>query len=514
MKIRRVVPISFLFALGLAAQPLVETGQGQLRGRTDGTVDRFLGVPFAAPPVGDLRWKPPASPAKWTGIRNAFRLGDACVQMARGGKLEGSEDCLYLNVYRPAAQDVNLPKPVLVFIHGGSNQRGSGGEYDPSGMVAENGLVVVTVNYRLNVFGFLALPALDTEMGGPGSGNYGFQDQQAALRWVHDNIRSFGGDPNNVTVQGESAGAIDICAHLAAPGSAGLFRKAIMESGYCPLTTHDQALAVGAQVTDAVGCSDAGCLRAKTPEELITAVPLSVVPGGGKGFNASPNAGNLVLPVAPAAAIESGQWNQMPLMIGSNHDEMALFAGPLLLASRIRLPLGADGYESLITMQFKSFAPQVLAEYPVDTFPSPFLAYSGVLTDLSPLGCGTTKMTQNFAGRALTFRYEFNDQAAPLIGPLKIGAYHGAELQYLFSMTRLNGRMTGEQKEMARQMRAYWANFARSGDPNADGLVYWPVYDNDARRMLSLQPAGATVETDFDTDHHCAFWAAAPPRPY
>lgn len=503
-----LIPFLILLqALSAQVAPVVETQQGRVRGRTDGTVDRFLGLPFAAPPVGDLRWKPPAEPVSWTGIRNALRLPDSCVQMKRKGGVEGSEDCLYLSVYRPAHLEAEAKRPVLVFIHGGSNQRGSGSEYDPSEMVARAGLLVVTINYRLNVFGFLALPTLDAEMGGPASGNFGFQDQQAALHWVRSNISAFGGDAGNVTVAGESAGAIDICAHLAAPGSASLFDKAVMESGYCPAATHDEALAVSAKVTDAVGCSDAGCLRSKPAAELIKAVPLSVVPGGGQGFNASPNSGNALLPLAPSEAVSSGQWNQKPVLIGSNHDEMALFALPLLLSKQVKLPLTQAGYQALITTQFQESGPRILSEYPVEDFPSPFLAYADVLTDLSPLGCGVTAMTQNFSGQTLTFRYEFSDQRAPFLGPITIGAYHGAELQYLFGMKRLPGPRTGAQRQLARQMQQYWANFALSGDPNGDGLAYWPVYDNDARRVLVLKPEGSAVETDFDTRHHCAFWA-------
>jgi para-nitrobenzyl esterase len=252
----------------------VRSSNGFIRGQSDEQVQRFLGIPYAAPPVGDLRWKAPAPPERWHGIRDATRMGSECTQLenAKGGQVvAGSEDCLYLNVYRPANWRFRQLLPVLVFIHGGLNHRGSGNDYDPSEMVAKTGIVVVTINYRLNVFGFLALPSLDNETGDPSSGNYGLLDQQAALRWVHENIRGFSGDPTNVTIGGESAGAIDICANLAAPGAAGMFTKAIMESTYCPAAPHDEALATSAPVATAAGCPDAqsaaSCLRGKTAAE-------------------------------------------------------------------------------------------------------------------------------------------------------------------------------------------------------------------------------------------------------
>ena len=220
----RLLPGLFVFIFGassLSAQNVsksvtefVLTERGFLRGQTDGQVDTFLGIPYAAPPIGDLRWKAPAAPPRWSGIRDATAMGNQCTQLQNAGKgggqiVAGSEDCLYLNVYRPAGARPRQLLPVLVFVHGGLNHRDSGNDYDPSEMVAKTGIIVVTLNYRLNVFGFLALPSLDSEAGDPSSGNFGLLDQQAAMRWVHENILGFGGNPANVTIEGESAGGID-----------------------------------------------------------------------------------------------------------------------------------------------------------------------------------------------------------------------------------------------------------------------------------------------------------------
>jgi len=300
-------------------------------------------------------------------------------------------------VYRPAGRTSGRLRPVMIFVHGGSNLRQDASSFDPSSLVAQNGIIVVTLNYRLSVFGFLALPSLDAEAGDPSSGNYGLMDQQAAMRWVHSNILRFGGDPAAVTVAGESAGAIDLCASLVSPDAAGLFNKAILESMYCPVATHTEALTVSAPVAAKLSCTDAraqaSCLRAIAADKLLAAAqPLSFVVGGGKGFNASPNFGNRLLPLDPAAAMASGSWNRSRILIGSNHDEGALFVA----AGFLQLPALAQGtyfppslplYSRLVGRRFGSLAPQVNTEYPPGEFHDTFIAYADEVTDPSPLGC-------------------------------------------------------------------------------------------------------------------------------
>jgi len=356
---------TFLVNAQSIPKPVIEfvrTEAGFIRGQTDGQVDRFLGLPYAAPPIGGLRWKAPMPSPGWSGIRDATALGNECMQLknAKGGQVVvGSEDCLYLNVYRPANARPKQLIPVLVFIHGGLNHRDSGNDYDPSEMVAKTGVIVVTTNYRLNVFGFLALPSLDSEMGDPSSGNFGLLDQQAAMRWVHENILGFGGDPTNVTIEGESSGGIDLCANLASPKAAGLFNKVIMESMYCPAAPHEEALATSAPVAVTAGCTDvqsaASCLRAKAAADVLqAAVPLNpivggdtAIPGKGAGFNASPNFGNQVLPLKPSDALTSGYWNWSTVLLGSNHDEAALFVAPAMIG-KVKLPLSVDGYNAVV----------------------------------------------------------------------------------------------------------------------------------------------------------------------
>jgi para-nitrobenzyl esterase len=338
----------------------VRTDLGLVHGTNVGSIDEFLGVPYASPPTGDLRWRAPLPAARWRGVRDATVQGSACSQIIPpGGDISASsEDCLYLNIYRPARSVPGRLRPVLVFIHGGSNTGGSGNEYDPSEMVSDTDTVVVTINYRLGVFGFLALPALDAETDDRSSGNYGHMDQQAALRWVRANIREFSGDPSNVTVNGESAGGIDICANLVSPTAQGLFSKAIMESLYCPTLTHEQADEAGLGLAASLGCADpataASCMRSKTAPELI---------GASQSFKVSPSVGGRVLPLDPLEALRAGQWNHSAILLGSNHDEATGGAALALHSAGVPLPLTPPEYVKVVGVAFKSAAPAVLNEY-------------------------------------------------------------------------------------------------------------------------------------------------------
>jgi len=306
-----------------------------------------------------------------------------------------------------------------------------------------------------------------------------------------------------------------------------------MESMYCPAAPHDEALATSAPVAVAAGCSDpqtaAACLRAKPAADvLLAAQPLNpivggdtAIPGKGAGFNASPNYGNAVLPIKPADALASGQWNWSTILLGSNHDEAALFVAPAMVG-KVKLPLTMQGYQAVAASQFGSFAPAVLNEYNPDQYREPFMAYSDEATDVSPLGCAVTPLSQSFSNLTQTYRYEFDDTTAPTPGggaaslpvSISMGAYHGSELQYLFKMTSLPGPKNPSQQKLSDQMIQYWSNFVKTGNPNGPGLPEWPRYDAAAHRILSLRPDGNVVIDNFDTDHHCAFWSTAPGPPF
>jgi para-nitrobenzyl esterase len=343
-------------------------------------------------------------------------------------------------------------------------------------------------------------------------------DQQAALRWVRHNILFFGGNPLAVTVAGESAGAVDICAQMASPKAGGLFHGAILESLYCPGTTRQAAETSAVQFAAAAGCGDPSnaeaCLRSKSASDLVAA-------GQQVSFNASPAAGGDVLPQLPRDAFQSGHWNRVHLLLGTNHDESAAEVAAALQAAKA-LPLTPQLYLQAVDKSFGSNAPAVMNEYPLASFSSPFFALVAETTDAGRLTapdsesasgvCAISALFQRLSGIATTYRYEFADPGTPL-PPLfpagaSIGAYHAGELQYLYIDTEENGSMTPAQRRLAQQMRQYWANFVASGDPNGPGLPSWPVYETGLQRTLSLRPSGSQIVSNFEADHHCAFWAA------
>uniref|UniRef100_UPI002869EA46 carboxylesterase/lipase family protein n=1 Tax=Deinococcus sp. TaxID=47478 RepID=UPI002869EA46 len=336
--LRPLLLTAFLANFALAQTPVtVQTDLGPVVGR-QGTARSYLGIPYAAPPVGALRWKAPQPAAPWTAPRDATAFGGECVQAVLAlfalpgetpGTVKGQEDCLYLNVYTPSSATPQSKLPVMVWIHGGAFTVGSGNTYDGQVLASKQGVVVVSINYRLGALGWLALPALAAESGDGQSGNYGLLDQQAALKWVQRNIGGFGGDPTKVTIAGESAGAMSGCAHLASPQSKDLFRGVILQSGLCASPGNSVMLADAQQrnlkYAANVGCpqADVACLRAADPKELLAAS----VPGLRPASNLvwSPVYGGTTLPLPLIEAYNSGQFNQVPVLAGTNHDEGRLF---------------------------------------------------------------------------------------------------------------------------------------------------------------------------------------------
>ena len=296
--------------------PVAPTQSGPVRGFVNGGVEGFLGIPYAAPPVGDLRWRPPQPVQSWTDVRDAMKFGAYCAAAkSTNGPRSESEDCLFINVWRPAktARDARLP--VYAFIHGGGFINGSSNQADMTDIVEQTGVIGVSFNYRLGPLGFFSHPAITQD-----SGDFGLMDQQAALRWVHDNIAGFGGDPARVTLGGESAGGYSVCAHLTAPGSAGLFSQAMMQSGSCISIPLAAAQKNAAEIAEQVGCKGpdaASCLRAVPAGKLID-VPYP-------GVAALPTDGTSVLPTAPRKAVAEGNFQRVAIVIGSNRDEGRTF---------------------------------------------------------------------------------------------------------------------------------------------------------------------------------------------
>ncbi|MET9088010.1 carboxylesterase family protein [Streptomyces sp. NPDC004237] len=485
---------------------MAHTANGAVRGLVKGEVDEFLGVPYAAPPVGALRWQPPRSAARWPGVRDATRFAPDCAQSAGiFGQASTSEDCLYLNVYTPSHQQAGAHSPVMVWIHGGQLTGGAGSFYDPTALVAD-GVTVVTVNYRLGALGFLAHQALADAHGQ--SGDYGLMDQQAALRWVQRNIAGFGGNPHNVTVFGQSAGGVSALAQAASPQAKGLFQRVIAQSGTYSLTqpTLAAAEASGKTFADKVGCADqtAACLRN---------VPVSTLLANQTDGYYLPNINSEVLPQSLGTAFATGHFNRVPVINGTNHDEWRLSVAAGELAG---YPVTADNYQPMISSTLGISAAQaeaVATEYPLTAYPSPALALSAVGTD-AKFACTALTLDRSASRFVRTYAYEFNDQSAPenFLPPagFPYGAAHGSELQYLMGLPHaaFPGTLSAQQQYLAAVMKTYWTNFAKHGVPAASGTSSWPHFSGHAQKMRSLVPSVSHTESDFAHTHNCGFWTA------
>ncbi len=490
---------------------MVHTTGGAVRGVAAPGYRAFDGIPYAAPPVGPLRWQPPQSAAPWPGVRDATKPGLRCPQDIRNDPDYGrptGEDCLNLNVWTPDGATPSNRLPVLVWIHGGGFLNGSADIYDARWMATQGRIVVVTVNYRLGTLGFLAHPALSP---GRDIGNYGLADQQAALRWVRDNVAEFGGDPTKVTIAGESAGAMSVCDHLVAPESAGLFRAAILQSGPCQAqAARPTAERVSSEYAVGVGCTDpatvAACLRA-LPARAMQRPPFYV--GFGPDELTGPVTGTARLPVDPMTAFAGNQLPRIPVLIGSNGDEFAMFAAIQYLKERRLRP-----YRELLAAAFGAHAAAVAQRYPVERFGgSVGLAYSAAVTD-SVFACPADRVASGLAHTGPVYAYEFNDRTAPAPDPLRlapfpVGASHSLELRYLFDVGGAPP-LDPAQRRLSDQMIAYWSQFVKTGAPDVVGEPAWPQLGTDpstAERM-SLQTGKLSITTDFSARHQCPFWAS------
>jgi len=393
----------------------------------------------------------------------------------------------------------------MVWIHGGAFANGSGDIYDARWFVERGDMIAVTLNYRLGALGFLAHPALAAD--GASAGNYGFADQQAALRWVHDNIGDFGGDPDRVTVAGESAGAMSVCDHLVAPGSAGLFHAAVVMSGPCQaqagLATAER---VSRTYAESVGCGEvataAECLR-RLPADRLIASPLYY----NLGVNAitGPVTGTDALPVDPVSAIADGRAASVPVLIGTNRDEFTLFAALQYLQSG-RMP----DYPGVLGTTFGADAARIAQRYPLDRYGgNAALAYAAVITDWG-FACPAFRMAAGQQRVAPVYGYIFNDRNAPAPEPVRavpfpIGAAHSLELRYLFDVGGAP-ELSSAQQTLSRRMIAYWTSFVTGGVPQAEDAPKWPPL-NDGGRWMSLETPQARTTTDFGSPQQCEFWA-------
>jgi para-nitrobenzyl esterase len=495
---------------GAGGGELVQTDAGPVRGTVAGEYRTFQGIPFAAPPVGELRWRSPQPPRHWTQPRDATRPGPICAQSAGGGQSSEVEDCLYLNVTAPRGGAHGRFRPVMVWVHGGGNSYGYGADFLAHRLAVRGDVVVVTINYRLGVFGFLAHPSQSD------SGAFGLEDQQAALRWVRRNARAFGGDPGNVTLFGESGGAYDVCGQLTSPGSRGLFHRALMQSGSCASSWPDSGIVYGEPASSpwisqadaaAIGVRRAATHGCPDPATAAGLACLRRVPAGElPEIGLTPVAyGNRVLPLHPARALAEGRFHRVPVVSGTNRDEGRLSA------AYSPQPFTEEQYQRLLVDAFDDQAPRVAAKYPSAAYGSPALAWGAVLTDRA-WTCLQLADHRRLAKGTPVYAYEFADRNAPtgfftFPPDLPPGAFHAAELAYLFDFAGMPVEFTPAQQRLADQMIRYWTRFAATGDPNARTSPSWGRFRGS--NAQSLAPGeGGIRPVDLAAGHNCRFWSA------
>lgn len=494
---------------------IVFTGTGPVQCVEAGAAWKFLGLPFAAPPVGALRWKAPAPAACQPALRLADHFASQCPQLDANDAFAGAEDCLYLNVWTPKAAPPQGGRPVMFFIHGGGHTQGAASVevtagvplYDGQRYAEQYGAVVVTINYRLGVLGWLAHPALAAESKDGLEGNYGTLDQIAALQWVQRNIAGFGGDPKRVMIFGESAGGVAVCALLATPLAKGLFSTALIESGGCVALAKARAEELGAKVAQGAKCDAApdvpACLRALSAEAAVRAFPVKVDVAGIAAYQYDSVIDGYVHAEAPLPLIARGAHNHAPLVVGVNAEETSRTAPAITSEAQYQLiVLGLVGGN-------QPLANAILAEYPAANYPTPRAAYVALSTDAKFICPARAIARAAAAGQTEpVYRYLFAQavDGSPALKPF--GAYHALELLWVFHVLNVAGYVPSMgELALSDLMQAYWSRFAALGDPNdaKGGAPVWPRYEAKTDPYLKLKADATSAEAGLRTAK-CDFW--------
>jgi para-nitrobenzyl esterase len=457
----------------------VKVTGGAISGTAENGISIFKGIPFAAPPVGDLRWKPPAPVKPWSGLRKADAFADACMQAphSQGNTAPVSEDCLYLNVWTPA-KSAGEKIPVIVWIHGGGFVGGSTsiGMYDGEGY-ARKGVVLVSLAYRLGPYGFMAHPELSRESG-HGSGTYGIQDLIAGLKWVKANISAFGGDPGNVTIFGHSAGSAAVSFLAASPLSKGLFQRVIAMSGasFAPLVSSEKGgfgMSIPALATaEATGSAFLSKLGAKDIAEARKLSADTIQAATGAGLTFRPVADGYVLSSDMPTLYRQGKFNDTPVLLGHTSDETLAFGGGK--------PVTPADFEKQTGEQFGPHAEAILSAYPHATDAAAARAARHVRNDTSfGWNMWTWAREQSEHGKGKVFSYYYNNH-----GPQAEGAGHGSDVPFHFQTLAARGAPSKENLALSEMISSYDINFARTGDPNGKGLPRWPAFTDKNEQVM------------------------------
>ncbi|NHN84837.1 carboxylesterase family protein [Acetobacter musti] len=507
----------------LAHSPEVSAPAGVISGLSQENGDTFLGIPYAVPPVGPLRWQSAIPAPAASHPISAITQHEGCAALISGDAFEThNENCLYLNVYRPRMSAPHARLPVVVFIHGGANQAGTPAIYDGAAFAQTTHSIVVIPAYRLGIFGFLAISG-EQKSRNP-DGDLAAGDIVAALRWVHTNIGAFGGNPENVTLAGESAGAANVCDLLTAPASSGLFSQAIMESGFCPARPSLAVMqAAGAGAAKEAGCTGPypfACLRSKPVKTLLESWntvwtrPLLRLENGQEVprplFPMTPS-GSSLQPVSPEVAIRSGAWHHVPVLVGFNRDELRSFLAGYY-------PLSPETYATILDRAYPEIKKDLTALYPLKNDASPVYTLAAIRTDQLFI-CPALRAASALSSSTTVSVYEFADRTAPPFHSLAMklpapegfdrGASHTAELPYLFGYKSVIGPLSAEQTELSRKMMAMWQAF---GQPDS-GWSRWTQENPVVTVIADNRSGGIQNRNDIAGLHHCDFWANHPQLP-
>ena len=509
-------------SLAQKADPaVVRTASGPVRGVVHDGVRAFKGIPYAQPPVGPLRWTLPKAAKPWKDVLDASKFGNACPQVSRYGLTEASDDenCLTLNITAPYDGKPGKRKPVFVWIHGGAFVGGSSALYPLDAMAKAGDVVVVSLNYRLGVFGFMAHPGFDKDY----NGGYGLEDQRFALHWVKRNIAAFGGDPNNVTIAGESAGGAGVCMHLIAPRETrGLFNKVIMQSAGCatPLHTVAEGSKIGKSVAEAIGCTDAktavACMRKAPVKNLLDAAAKA---GGSDLMAYAPVIGAKTVPLQGAEAFRTGKFVRVPVMNGGTRDELRLYVAYDIQAGA---KISNDNYADKLKAVYGGNTDAVLKQYPAANYSSAAAALGTVMSDFNPSvglnNCIYLEAGKLMAKRVPVYELVFGDRDAPDVTTnpgFEMGAVHSSELPYFFPHFDNTTKIAGPDLKpgsltLAKQMMAYWMSFAKTGKPVAKDAPAWPLFKADGD-VMRFDP-GKVGPFDAGATHNCGFWKTLYPK--